>query len=160
MANKRISEKIKVRRIQPCGKANEIFLAWVNSRGGIDQFLFRADHAVARSTAKAIVIGKTVEEYETGVAFISMLKKDSIKELTLTAPQVDKQTRIGLEELFSSPKVLILKNGLNTAWDAVAGPDWQEVTVLDGRTDMGDTDDEVFDFPIRIELQQTKTLWA
>ncbi len=158
MANNRISEKITVRRVTPCGNANEIHLTFIHSRGGIDSFLFIAQHGTARSTGSSVVIGETVEEFESGVAFISMLKKDSIKELSLIAPQADKQTRTALEELFSSPKVLMLINGLT--WDSVGGPTLHEVIVLDGRTDTGDSDEDVFDFPIRIELQETKTLWS
>ncbi len=158
MANTRLSEKIKIRRRVPCGNANEIFLAWLNSRGGIDGFLFDAHYATARNSSTAIVITKTVELMESEESIISMIKKDSIKELSLIAPQVDSQTRIGLEELFSSPKVQLLRNGLNAEWDSVEGPKWQEVIVLDGRTDMGDTDETVFDFPIRIQLQPTQTL--
>ena len=162
MANKRISEKIKIRRRIPCGKSNEIFLAWINSRGGIDGFLFDAHYAVSRSSSNPIMIGRTVEDFATEESIISMLKKDSIKELSLIAPQADLQTRTGLAELFFSPKVKMLRNGLNAAWDedGASNPEWQEVIVLDGRTDMGDSDEVVFDFPLRIQLQPIQTLWG
>lgn len=161
MANTRISEIKKVRRVIPCGNANEIFLAWVNSRGGIDSYLFEAQHAVTRVSRVSVTLMKYVEDFKNGEAFISTLKKDGYTELALIAPQVDQQTRNGLEELYTSPKVKMLLNGLNQAWDsATVGPKWQEVTVLDGRDDMGDTDDDVFDFRLRIELQPKQTLWS
>lgn len=158
MSNVRISEIIKIRRRVPCGTVNEIFIAWINSRGGIDGYLFDAEYATARNSSTAILITKEVELMATEESIISMIKKDSIKELSLIAPQVDNQTRIGLEELLYSPKVKLLRNGLNAEWDDVDGPEWQEVIVLDGRTDMGDTDEDVFDFPVRIQLQPTQTL--
>ena len=159
MANLRISEKIKIRRRIPCGNQNEIFLAWVNSRGGIDTILFNARHSVSRSSGNAVQIGENPEDFATGTSFISMLKKDSVKELGLVFPNADKQTRVGLEELYSSPRVMMLLNGLNSEWDAIAGPSWQEVTVLDGRVDMGDSDEDIYDFLLRIELQPMQTLW-
>lgn len=162
MANTRISEKKRIRRRKPCGDQNELFLSWVNSRGGIEGFLFEAHQAVTRVTNNSYMIGKYVEELESGESFISMVKKDSFKELQLIVPMADKQTRIGLETILSSPRVKMLLNGLNEAWDSnpLIPDKWQEVIVRDGRFDQGDTDDDVFDFVLLIELQPTSTLWA
>lgn len=161
MATTRISEKKKIRRRKPCGNQNELFLAWYNSRGGIEGFLFEANHGVTRSTGDAYMIEKYTESIENGQSFISMIKKDSFRELQMVAPQVDKQTRDGLESILSSPKVYMLLNGLNEAWDSnpLIPPKWQEVIVRDGRSDMGDTDEDTWDFNLQIELQRTVTLW-
>lgn len=153
-----MSEKKIVRRRKPCGYQNELFLMWVNSRGGIEGFLFEAHHGVTRATGKATTIGRYVEDFADGESFKSMVKKDSYKELLVVAPNCDEQTREGLSGLYDSPKVKML---LNKDWDDdPLYPDkWHEVIVLDGRNDMGDTDDEIMDFELRIELQPKKTLW-
>ena len=160
MANKRITEIITIRRGRPCGKSNELFLGFLNSRGGIDTFLFEAHYATARNSSNSVLIGKTAEDYATAESIISMVKKDSIKELSLIAPQADLQTRTGLAELFATPISKMLLNPLDWDEDGGANPIWQDVIVLDGRTDMGDTDELVFDFPVRIQLQPIQTLWG
>ena len=160
MANTRISEKIKIRRIQPCGDANEIYLAWINSRGGIEQYLFQANYTINRAVGNSLTTSKFVEDYETGEAFISMIKKDALKELGLITPDCDEQTRIGLAEILSSPMVKILRNGLNSAWDSInPGPLWHEVIVQDGSFDQGDSNEDLFDFTLRLNMQPYKTLW-
>ena len=160
MANQRISEKKKIRRVKPCGNVNELFLAWLNPRGGIESYLFEADYGITRNTSNPYMINQYVEEIENGEGFISMVKKSSFKELGLVAPMVDKQTRVGLETLLESPKVKLLLNGLNKAWDVdpVITDKWQEVISVDGRFDQGDSDEDVYDFNLSIQLQPRKTL--
>lgn len=162
MSSERISVKKVIRRIVPCGDANEIFLAWKNQRNGIERMLFQADYAVIKDTGNAVMITREEDDYINGESFISMIKKDSFRELTLTFPQADLQTRNGLESILDSPKVGLLKNGLNAEWDSgyPNEPKWVEVTVKDKKQDMGDTNEVLLDFQIVIELQPVKTLWA
>ena len=160
MSNLRLSEKKKIRRIQPCGDTNEIYLIWVNFHGGIENMLFEAHHGVMRSTGSSLTITNDPEDYINGRSFVSVIKKDGFRELSLVKSNADLQTREGLETILTSNAVFILLNGLNAAWDIQGGSlKLQEVHILDGQTDIGDTDEELKDFELRIRLQPMKTLW-
>lgn len=158
MANTRLSEKIKVRRVVPCGASNEIFLAWINSRGGVDSYLFEAHHGVSRVTGETVSFMVTVENMASEQNMIKMIKRDAAKELTLIAPNVDLQTRVGLADILYSPEVYLLRNGLNSEWDSITGPTFQLVQVAAGRFDQGDTDEDRYDFNLSIVLQPILTL--
>ncbi len=160
MANLRLTEKLKLRRITPCGNINEIYLGWISASGAIGVMLFEADHGVTRSTGDSLMITNEPEDYASAESFISMIKKEGFRELSLIKVNADLQTREGLETILTSSLVKMLKNGLNAEWDDIEeGDRWQKVIVMDGQTDIGDTDEERKDFVVRIKLQPTKTLW-
>ena len=163
MSNMRISEVKVIRRVQPCTDGNNIFLSWRNSRGGIEGFLFQSPYAQSMRVTDSNIIRLNPESIENDEAFISVISKQGGKELTLIAPSCDQQTREGLKSILTSPKVKMLTNPLT--WDTLSdgvpiGPKWLEVIVSEGRFDMGDSDDDLYDFILTIELQPESTLWG
>lgn len=126
-----VSEEIVVEVRRPsCDVSRSVFLCWLNSLGGWDQWLFEdrnndfEDEISMRTNEE---FSRYVEKLDADPSQVDYLSRTVRRSMRLGTGKIGPDQVLGFAELFSSPKVLML-----TSEPHVRPPEWIGVRVKDG----------------------------
>jgi len=141
----RVTEILTVDYVD-CTPEQPMQLAWLNSLGGVDTWVFQRHQEYKLDV-------KDMDEFEPVINYLQIsngrqrvLKKDAYVMVKLGYEQLTKQQVIGIKELLISPCV---------KW--VAGTNETVVVVKDGSFDVFDTGESKFDLEFEIIMPKLYT---
>ena len=129
-----------------CDKENPIYLRWINDHGMIDQHLFGVNQLYTSTVKNGPIIRLNFTDYSTQEALTKILSKEAVREISLEAYDIDRQTVNALTELKESPLIQMWTN------TSITSPTWQDVTIKDGSTEMYNTQNLIFNWSATIQL--------
>lgn len=130
-----------------CENDDAVYLAWINSLGGWDYWLFNDNtdnHTRKVRTRTRENFINNVKDLESAQTNKGFTQKFSTPFKRMGAGNVDPENIEGFEELFTSSKVLML-----VSEKSVRPPQWMEVKVIDGNIT---TNNSLSEIEIEIEL--------
>ena len=139
----RITEKKRVKIVKSC-RDNQVFVAWTNTLGGREHWLFDTIQSEGLQTETIESFEPYTEDLESSRGQVIDLKIFAQPQITLYA-QVDTEDLSGFESLIYSVNVEVLVNP-NT-WQT-EGPKWQIYRPLPASFLIQNTDEVRTDFEI------------
>lgn len=116
-----ISERLRFRAISECPK-NPVYIAWINTLGGIDYWLFERKQNITMD----ITSEGTYQENYTTLADTygpeKQLKKQAQERMIVITENISASDREALKELYLSNKVFIIDASLNPLKEIIIAP--------------------------------------
>lgn len=123
----RITEIKKVRYNNDCVD-NPIFLAWLNTFGAWNHWLFSKTQIISTVTGAEVVFENPIVDLENAESFVEVLSLNAGEGMILGATNLDRNDIEFVRTILRSTKVQMLFNP--DTWEA-DGPEW--ITVIPSR---------------------------
>lgn len=107
-----VSKKQRIEIRQAC--KNPIFIKWKNLLGGWDQWVFERKQTLSTDIVSRGTLRRTVFDIDQITNPVTELGKDSQPKMVLGADDLTSQQKIGLMQLLTSNKVMILNQDMVT----------------------------------------------
>lgn len=170
MASNRVTEQKLVRVIDPTDWENPVFLQWVNKLGGWSSWLFKGyldekDKVTKETRTTNQESFVSYQPYRFNLeyieAFAHVLSRQVSQGMTISADNLDADSRVRIRGIVHSPMVVMLLNP--TTWDtlengAPVSPQWERVFLDGSLYDFGDEGQGGYDITMSITTQPIQTL--
>lgn len=141
----RVTEILRV-DYQDCAPEQPMQLAWVNSLGGVDTWVFQKHQEYTLDVSDMDEFEPIINYLQVSNSRQQVLKKDAYMMVTLGYEQLNTQQVVGIKELLKSPYVLVVDGSSETV-----------VVVKDGSFDIYDTGESKHDLEFEIIMPKLYT---
>lgn len=149
---KKVTEIKRVKIDNEC-KAFPLYITWINALGGYSYYLFHSSNAETIQTKAITSYIKNVDDLETSLGALGITGKETSKKIEFGA-RVKKSDMDGIASLFSSPKVMLLKNP--ETWET-EGVKWGRVLINPGSLIVAQTKIAFHEIKMTMILSPIKT---